>query len=493
MNFFVLLTVLATAVVSLCAVSWCYFKILKIAKMKNLVDNPDARKLQKEPIPVTGGIAVFFGVICGSLVGVVLAKVLGVNLALPMFPIICSMVAMLYVGAMDDIVGLSPASRLVVEVFAVLGLIFASGCCVDNFYGMWGIHSFSWWVAVPLTVFAGVGIINAVNMIDGVNGLSSGLCITCSCLYGAFFLWEDDMTNAILAFAMATALVPFFLHNVFGNKSRMFIGDAGTMMMGILLTWFTISSIQYEVSFKMNLIHSRANMIALALSILSVPIFDTIRVMTMRIAQKKSPFHPDKTHLHHVFVGLGVSHSVTTAIEISINVLIFLIWYVSMKLQVSVDWQFYIVCFFSMVFVWGAYGLIRWHANHHTLFFHRLTHYSVLKNYSRYSWRQYLENWLDGLEMKHDEYVDEPLNADPVSVVASHGEASNDIKENDRQLILNFIKGKYEVHVVDIISYSGANKLRIYPIILEEVAKGSIRIISSTALGSPDIVAWVND
>lgn len=493
MNFFVLLTILATAVVSNGSVCWCYFKILRIAKMKNLVDNPDARKLQKEPIPVMGGIAVFFGVICGSLVGVVLSKVLEVHLSLPIFPIICSMVAMLYVGAMDDIVGLSPVSRLVIEVFAVLGLIFASGCCVDDFYGMWGIRSISWWVAVPLTVFAGVGIINAVNMIDGVNGLSSGLCITCSCLYGAFFLWEEDMTNAILAFAMVAALVPFFLHNVFGNKSRMFIGDAGTMMMGILLTWFTISSIQYEVSFKMNLIHGRANMIALALSILSVPIFDTIRVMSMRIAQKKSPFHPDKTHLHHVFIGLGVSHSVTTTIEISINVLIFLIWYSSMKLGVGVNWQFYIVCFFSMVFVWGTYGMIRWHANHHTLFFHRLTHSSVYKTYSVKPWRKYLEARLDGLEKNHNESEDEMLNAGPVRVDVSLSEASNDNKDNDRQLILNFIKGKYEAHVVDIISYSGANKLRIYPIILEEVAKGSIRIISSTSLGSPDIVEWVDD
>lgn len=155
------------------AVHWVYFKILKIAKAKNIVDNPDARKLQKTPIPVMGGIAVFFGV----LVGILAASALHLFFIAhsDIFPVICAMSIMLYVGAMDDIVGLSTKSRFFIEIITILGLIYSSGCCVDTLRGLWGIYHFSWWIGVPLTVLTGVGIINAVNMIDGVNGLSSGV------------------------------------------------------------------------------------------------------------------------------------------------------------------------------------------------------------------------------------------------------------------------------------------------------------------------------
>lgn len=110
--------------------------------------------------------------------------------------VVAAMVVMLYVGALDDIRGLSSLSRLVIESLTMVGLIYAGGGCIDTFHGLWGIGSFSWWIAVPLTIFVGVGIINAVNMIDGVNGLSSTLCLLSSGLYGIVFLKSGDVANA---------------------------------------------------------------------------------------------------------------------------------------------------------------------------------------------------------------------------------------------------------------------------------------------------------
>ena len=161
------------AVVAFVAVKWAYFKVLRIALDKNLVDNPDARKLQKRPVPVMGGIAVYFGVLAGVLCGAVLHALTGAAVPTRLLPVMCAMSVMLYVGALDDILGLSPRSRMVIEVLTVLALVFASGRCIDSLHGLWGVEAFSWWIAVPLTVFAGVGIINAVNMIAGVNGLCS--------------------------------------------------------------------------------------------------------------------------------------------------------------------------------------------------------------------------------------------------------------------------------------------------------------------------------
>lgn len=483
-----------SAFVSLVSVRWIYFKVLRIAKVKGLVDNPDARKLQKEPIPVMGGVAVFFGVVVGMLVGSLLAVLFDLNLSLQLLPIVCAMLLMLYVGAMDDILGLSPRSRFAIEILAILVLIFAGGGCVDNFYGMWGVEKISWWIAVPLTVVAGVGIINAINMIDGVNGLSSGLCIVCSCMFGAAFVFVDDVSNAILAFSMAAALLPFLVHNVFGKKSRMFIGDAGTMVMGILLTWFTISTIRSDISHDLNAAHKVKNMIAMALAILSVPVFDTVRVMVMRMVLRKSPFHPDKTHLHHALVNVGLGHSMTSLIEISIDCLIMLIWVVTLKCRLSLEWQLYIVTAASMLLVWGVYGFIRWHAVRHTEFLHWLTHISISQSSSDKRWWLWLERKLDAPEAKYlaREAKDrEEKEHRPVRVIDMSD--PENLKERDRKSILDFLKGKAEVHVRDLVNYSGASSLRIYPLLFEEVQAGYVCVVEYDGWGIPEIVKLVED
>lgn len=491
MNYLEILVVVMSAIMSMLSVNWVYFKILRIAKEKNLVDNPDARKLQKNPIPVVGGIAVFFGVISGILTGVVMAAIFDVLLPLQLMPIVCAMIVMLYIGGMDDMVGLTPGSRFLIEILTVLGIIYAGGVCVDNFYGMWGIYEISWWVAVPITVFAGVGIINAINMVDGVNGLSSGLCIVCSCFYGIAFIWLEDIANAMLAFTMAAALIPFMVHNVFGKNSRMFIGDAGTMVLGVLMTWFTISTIQSGISAKMDVIHEGTNMIALALAILSVPVFDTVRVMTMRVAKKKSPFHPDKTHLHHVFISLGVSHLLTSSIEIGLNTLIIAIWALCTKIGLNMDWQLYVVVLSSMLFVWGAYAVIRWNGQHHTVLFHKLTHVSLASSQKERGWLTKFEKWLDAPEDRYMERVQQVIATPQPKLREFDLSDPENKKEQDRKRIYDFMKGKVEVHVIDIKRYSGADALRVYPILFEEELSGYVRVIQRDSLGAPIIVSLI--
>lgn len=486
-----LISVVAAAAVAVVAVRWAYFKILHIAKDKGLVDNPDARKLQKTPVPVMGGIAVFFGMAFGLLTGYTVGGIFGVEFSTLMMPVLAAMVVMLYIGAMDDIMGLSPRSRFVIEIVTILGLIFASGGCIDTFHGLWGIETFNWWLAVPLTVFAGVGIINAVNMIDGVNGLSSTLCMLCSVLYGFVFMRAGDVSNAVLAFSTAAALVPFMIHNVFGLRSRMFIGDAGTMVMGLLMTWFTMSMLRSDSPIAYYNSARNVNMIAFALAVLCVPVFDTIRVMTARILHKKSPFHPDKTHLHHVFVNVGVSHFVTTVTEVMIMLLVMLVWTVSVAQGASAEWQLYIVIAASMFFVWGTYVLLRYHADRHTEFLHRLVDFSVRTHLGRTSWWKRLTDWLDAPEDKlvakivKEKEAEKPIMPEDFGV---QDIAPNNLKEQDRKKILDFMKGRAEVMVYDIIKHSGADKLRVYTILFEEEMKGHVRVIKTHGLGAPEIV-----
>ena len=470
------------------AVHWIYFKVLWIAKDKDLVDNPDARKLQKIPIPVMGGIAVFFGVVAGVLTGEGVLIIIGEPFSTGLLPVLCAMMVMLYIGTMDDIVGLTSNSRIVIEMLTVLGLVFASDSCIDTFRGMWGVDTISWWAAVPLTVFAGVGIINAVNMIDGVNGLSSGLCIVCSSLFGTAFICIGDTPNAVLAFSVAAALVPFFMHNVFGARSRMFIGDAGTMAMGMLLSWFTICMMRGSHETTAFSSSMGINMIAMTLAILSVPVADTLRVMTMRIRKGKSPFQPDKTHLHHVFIAVGFSHPITALSEILMDLAIVVVLMVGVALGAGMELQLYIVIATAMVLVWGTYAFLRYHSRHHTEFLHHLTRFSIKTHLGRTNWWRRLSEWLDAPEKNH--ITDIPKGSPRKNRDRSFDHiAPDNYKEQDRKKILEFMKGRAEVMVSDIVENSGADRLRVYPILFEEVEYGDVVVIEQGFWGAPEIVA----
>ena len=493
MNIYVLnvIIIALASLMALFAVRYAYFKILKIAKDKDLVDNPDARKLQKIPVPVMGGIAVFIGVVAGLFAGIVLNSFFGQSDLYPLMPILLAMIIMLYTGAIDDIIGLTPRSRFIIEILTVLGIIYSSGSCIDSFHGLFGVNVFNWYVAVPLTVFAGVGIINAINMIDGVNGLSSGLCITCCILYGCIFFSVGDITNSMLAFIVAASLFPFLLHNVFGLRSRMFIGDAGTMVMGVLITWFTICIIRSDSIVALNQKFLNANVIAVALAIFSVPVFDTLRVITMRILKRMSPFHPDKTHLHHVFVNVGYSHSITALLEIGINLIVFGTWLLAYFFEASINWQLYIVLISAMILVWGTYFFLSNQIKHHTDTLHKLTYYSISTHLGHKNWWIWLQMLLDRREII-DETSFEVKVKQPSNVIIFDSDLKT-YKDQDRKKILEFMKGKAEVYVEDIERRSGAEKLRIFPILFEGEMQGYIKVITRSGLGTPEIVALADD
>jgi len=382
---------LLASFVSMLMTFWVYFKILAIAKEKNLVDNPDARKLQKRPVPVMGGIAVFFGVICGTLFATCICDCDAI------LPIILAMSMMLYVGAIDDIIDLTPRNRLIIEVLAVLGIIFSDGACIDSLHGLWGIEDFSWWIGVPLTVFAGVGIINAMNMIDGVNGLSSGLCITFSIMFGIAMYRAHDYPNAMLAFVFAGALVPFLIQNVLGKTSKMFIGDAGTMTMGILMTWYVIQMLRHDHNSQwMKYVEGQQlSLVALTLAILAVPVGDTLRVMFRRIMKGNSPFKADKTHLHHMLLNYSGSHSLTSLMEITIAIIIVIIWAIAFKTHCSIDAQFYIVLAAAALLVWGTYAYLSFQNKRNSVAAFRIRKWLSKTRQGDKEWWAWLQNRID--------------------------------------------------------------------------------------------------
>lgn len=334
---------------------WLHPKMVHIARLKQITDNPDKRKLQRAPVPVLGGVVVFFGIVMG--VGSISAH-FDCRDAMFLFAL---MVLMLYTGTMDDIYGLTPRMRLCIEMIASLAIICGGGYSIDHFHGLWGIGPIPAWLSVPLTVVTVVGIINAINLIDGVNGLSSGYCMLACAIFGVFFWKTGDTMMTTLAFAAIGALIPFFIHNVFGNRMRMFIGDGGTLMMGMVLSLFVLRVLDMDYAAAVELAPTgdgtgrELGLIPFTLAVLSIPIFDTLRVMTRRMLRGTSPFRPDKTHLHHAFIELGCSHLKTTLSILGLNAAIVAEWYLLYRVGVSVSVQLYAVLVSALLCTAGVY------------------------------------------------------------------------------------------------------------------------------------------
>ena len=333
---------------------------LRFAKSHGIVDNPNARKLQRVPVPVFGGVVVYSGILVG---GIVLQLLMPNNML--MWGLL-AMTVMMVIGTWDDIKGLSVVLRFLIEILLVGGFIFLTGVYVDDLHGLWGIHELSPWIAIPFSIFAGVGMINAMNLIDGVDGYSSGYgMMACTCFAIAFWsAWNPVMV--CMALIVIGALLPFFLHNVFGAKSRMFIGDGGTLMLGmmmVVMSFYAMSSKgtldkMEEVNFCIP---------AFLVAVECIPLFDTVRVMTLRMLRGKSPFKPDKTHLHHLFIDMGFSHLGAALFIIFINAMVVLIWLLAWQLGWSKDVQFYIVMALGFLVTFGFYKFMKVQQNGGTI------------------------------------------------------------------------------------------------------------------------------
>lgn len=339
---------LYTAILPILVASLAVFMIhptlIRVASLKQIVDNPNARKLNKTPIPVLGGVGVFFGIMFSmGVAGYYLDRI---NIP---YVIIIAMLLLLYTGVGDDILGLTPRTRFLMQIFSVCLMMFFGRTYMDNFHGIWGIYELPKIVAGALTVFSCVGIINALNLIDGVDGLCSGYGMFASLLFGICFMRMGDTTCTVLSFSMFGALLPFMLYNVFGHRLKMFLGDGGSLIVGFLCALFVTRVIQTGSDTV------TGSTISFTLAILAIPVFDTVRVMLARIYNRRSPFHPDKTHLHHMFISLGFSHVITSINIITLNGLVVVAWHLCNVLNTSVEVQLYVTIVAGVFATWGLY------------------------------------------------------------------------------------------------------------------------------------------
>lgn len=342
-----------------CAFFACLFAIrfnptlVLLAYKKGILDSPGTRKLQTKPVPVIGGISVYLAAISSAAV---------INIFLPtdsLYMAIAAISIIFFVGLLDDLTDISPSKKFVYQIMIVIILFASNSYRIDTLNGLFGIYELPWYVSLILSLLTGVGLMNALNMIDGVDGLSSGIGI-CTCGFcGSYFLVHHDIVYAALAFTFLGSLIPFFFCNVFSHKYKMFIGDSGSLVMGMLAYIFSCQ-ILHETD---SLIGSKN--VSLMVAIFAVPIFDTLRVMTMRMLAGGSPFKADKTHLHHIFVSLKLPHMLITMIILLMVISIEAFWFILFNFNLSVTAHTTIVLIFCAAMVWGVYLYLNNVKNHH--------------------------------------------------------------------------------------------------------------------------------
>jgi UDP-N-acetylmuramyl pentapeptide phosphotransferase/UDP-N-acetylglucosamine-1-phosphate transferase len=219
---------------------------------------------------------------------------------------ISAIVILFFLGVKDDILVLSPKKKMFVQV-AVSGLVvILADLRIENLFGIFGINEIPYVISLALTVFVFIALINAINLIDGIDGLAGGIGMIAGGMFGLWFYLNGHYALACLASSMAGSLVGFLRFN-YSKTSKIFMGDTGSLLVGFMLTMFAIKFIQLNIEYRFNPNASFSAPI-LAIIVLIVPIFDTLRVFIVRLKDKKSPFVGDRNHLHHILIDSGLSH-----------------------------------------------------------------------------------------------------------------------------------------------------------------------------------------
>ena len=302
--------------------------IVEVAKIKKLYDVPNGRTSHEVVTPTLGGMAIFSGFVISSMIFVNIAEIVYVQY------ILASMIVIFFLGLKDDIVGLGPLKKFVGQIIAAGIVIDLGGIKLESFYGIAGIHGLDYYSSDLFSLFVIIAIVNALNLIDGIDGLASGVGIIATAAFGTWFYLNGNVQLTILSATLIGALMAFFIFNVFAKRNKLFMGDIGSLMLGFMLSIFAIKFI--ELNRVSQTIYTIPSAPAVAIGILILPIFDTLRVFGIRMAKGRSPFKADKRHVHHYLLELTGSHGKATCILLAVNVLFILLSFLLRDLRITI-------------------------------------------------------------------------------------------------------------------------------------------------------------
>lgn len=286
--------------------------IIKVAQMKHLYDEPDHRTSHTRSTPTLGGIAIFAGVLISMGLWINFADSPELKF------VISALVIMFFIGIKDDILIIAPLTKLGGQIVAAIIIVVVADLRITSLHGFYGITDISYFISAPLSVFIILVIINGFNLIDGIDGLSSGVGTLTAITFGYWFFISSEIQYSLLAFSLAGGLAAFFRYNVFSRTKKIFMGDTGSLILGIIISVLAIRFNEINtVNYLPTHVHSAP---AVTIGILIVPLFDTIRVMFIRVITGRGLFQADKNHIHHRLLELGFSHIKATMIILFFNI-----------------------------------------------------------------------------------------------------------------------------------------------------------------------------
>ena len=287
--------------------------IIRIAKAKGFVVRPNKRMSHTGEVPNVGGLNICFSFMLTYML-------FEFNQMSQNQFFLIGLFAIMSVGFIDDVLVLTPMAKLFGETLAGLALIGFADLRITHLHGLFGITEIGIIPSYLTSLLILIAIINAVNLIDGIDGLASGLGILYCLFFAAYFGLVGDKSWSILGICMIGALAVFFIYNVFGHREKIFMGDSGSLLLGYLLTAFVFHFCEINAYHEVpEALHMNAAP-AVAICVLTVPIFDTIRVSLTRLKQHRSPFLPDKNHIHHLLLRTGLNHIQTTCVLLSVSI-----------------------------------------------------------------------------------------------------------------------------------------------------------------------------
>jgi len=271
--------------------------IIRYSRKFNMVDKPDARKMHKVPIPTMGGVGIFIGFIASTAIWTIL-RFNDSSMVWMVVSIVAGLVVLFTMGMLDDKLDLSAKIKFLVQFVVAIGIAFV-GLRINSLEGLFGIHELPGWLQYAFTVFLVVGLTNAFNLIDGIDGLAGGLAFINSLVLGTILILNSNLYFSVLAFGFAGALLGFLRYNF--NPAKIFMGDTGSLVIGFMMAVLGIAVIMTESNKQVDA-NSLAGMTIIVFGTMLVPVYDTLRVFLTRILSGKSPFKADKTHVHHIII-----------------------------------------------------------------------------------------------------------------------------------------------------------------------------------------------
>lgn len=271
--------------------------IITLIKKYRLYDIPNERKEHRVPVPTMGGVAIISGFVVALLFWFPFSNEIG------QVCFFLSIAVLFSLGIMDDLKDLSAKYKFAIQITLAV-LIALSGIRITSFDGLFGIHELPLFSQYTFTVLAIVGITNAFNLVDGIDGLAGGLGFMSLLTLGLFLTISGDTNTALVAFAMAGGVLAFLYFNF--NPAKIFMGDTGSLVLGFIIAVLCIRLLQVNAIATNPLLNHAP---VFVLGIVLIPVFDTLRVFAMRIWRGKSPFEADRTHIHHLLTNAGYSHA----------------------------------------------------------------------------------------------------------------------------------------------------------------------------------------